>query len=47
MPEFQGQVANIAKHGCLMETIWNLVPQLSREPFELKEKSKLNECAPR
>ena len=38
MPGSRFILADITEHVCLLETLWNIVPQLSREPLEVYQK---------
>ena len=46
-PEFQLIVADVTKGWRVMETRWDLVLELSREPFEIEQISQWLKCAPR
>ena len=46
-PEFQVIVADVTNGWRVMETPWDLVLELSREPFEIKQICQLLKCAPR
>ena len=46
-PEFQVIVADVTNGWRVMETPWDLVLELSREPFEIKQICQWLKCAPR
>ena len=46
-PEFQLIVADVTNGWRVMETPWDLVLELSREPFEIEQISQCIKCAPR
>ena len=46
-PEFQLIVADVTNGWRVMETRWDLVLELSREPFEIEQISQWLKCAPR
>ena len=46
-PEFQVIVADVTNGWRVMETPWDLVLELSREPFEIEQISQWLKCAPR